>query len=69
MPPVALPDLLPPFSPTQVALTLSIHHIVSGGDVVGGMGNTGYTVGESGVHLDLKVKSDGRWVDPLIYFE
>jgi murein DD-endopeptidase MepM/ murein hydrolase activator NlpD len=42
--------------------------IVSGGDVIAGMGNTGYTVGNSGVHLDVKVKSGGRWVDPADYF-
>jgi murein DD-endopeptidase MepM/ murein hydrolase activator NlpD len=42
--------------------------IVSGGDVIAGMGNTGYTVGDSGVHLDLKVKSGGAFVDPADYF-
>jgi murein DD-endopeptidase MepM/ murein hydrolase activator NlpD len=42
--------------------------IVEGGMVVGGMGNTGYTVGSSGVHLDVKVKSGGKFVDPAGYF-
>jgi murein DD-endopeptidase MepM/ murein hydrolase activator NlpD len=50
------------------SVSVAAGDIVSGGDLVGGMGNSGYTVGKTGVHLDLKVKSDGRWVDPFVYF-
>jgi murein DD-endopeptidase MepM/ murein hydrolase activator NlpD len=47
---------------------VNVGDIVYGGNVIAGMGNTGYTVGDSGVHLDVKVKSGGQWVDPLVYF-
>ncbi|MDR1651972.1 MAG: peptidoglycan DD-metalloendopeptidase family protein, partial [Synergistaceae bacterium] len=42
---------------------------IEGGGILGGMGNTGYTKGETGVHLDIKVKSGGDWIDPFEYFK
>jgi murein DD-endopeptidase MepM/ murein hydrolase activator NlpD len=38
---------------------------VSGGALLGTMGLTGFA---TGVHLDVKVKKDGKWVDPVPYF-
>ena len=41
--------------------------VVGGYSNIGSMGNTGYTVGRTGVHLDIKVRAGGEYVDPAAY--
>lgn len=39
--------------------------VLQPGQVLGGVGNSGYTVGNTGVHLDVRVKVDGEYVNPI----
>ena len=37
---------------------------VAPGQQIAGVGNTGYTVGKNGYHLDVRIKVDGKYIDP-----
>lgn len=40
------------------------------GDIIGGVGNTGFTVGKNGgYHLDVRVKVNGKYVDPAEFLK
>lgn len=42
---------------------------LAGGEILGNQGNSGFTRGKTGIHVDLRVMQNGKYIDPKPYLQ
>jgi len=53
----------------SISSSLKTGTTIKAGTVIGNQGNSGYTKGKTGIHVDYRIKENGKYIDPEIFLK